>query len=63
MNKAKTKHEPKGDTDNGKTTPRENKELIHISQVPICIGGKYFTLKQLHEKLQKENENEKDRKD
>ena len=62
MNKAKTKHEQKGDTDND-TTPRENKELLHISQVPICIGGKYFKLEQLREKLRKENENEKDRKD
>ena len=30
------KQEAKGDTDND-TTPRENKELIHISQVKIPI--------------------------
>ena len=56
------KQETKGDTDNDKT-PRENKELIHISQIPICISGKYFTLEQIQEKARKEKENEKIRKD
>ena len=62
MNKAKTEQEPEGDTDNDKT-PIENKELIHISQIPICIGGKYFTLEQIQQKARKEKENEKIRKD
>ena len=62
MNRINTKQEPKGDTDND-TTPRENKELIHISQIPICIGGKYFALEQIQEKARKEKENEKIRKD
>ena len=62
MNKAKTEQETKGDTDND-TTPRENKELIHISQVKILIGGVYMTFEQIQEKARKENENEKIRKD
>ena len=62
MNKAKTEQETKGDTDND-TTPRENKELIHISQVKLPIGGVYMTLEQIQEKARKENENEKIRKD
>ena len=62
MNKAKTEQEPKGDTDND-TAPRENKELIHISQVKIPIGGVYMTLEQIQQKARKENENEKIRKD
>ena len=62
MNKAKTEQEPKGDTDND-TTPRENKELIHISKVKISIGGAYMTLEQIQEKARKEKENEKIRKD
>ena len=62
MNKAKTEQEPKGDTDND-TTPRENKELIHISQVKIPISGVYMTLEQIQEKSRKEKENEKIRKD
>lgn len=62
MNRINTKHKPKGDTDND-TTPRENKELIHISQVKILIGGVYMTFEQIQEKARKENENEKIRKD
>ena len=62
MNRINTKYEPKGDTDND-TTPRENKELIHISQVKIPIGGVYMTLEQIQEKSRKEKENEKIRKD
>ena len=56
------KQETKGDTDND-TTPRENKELIHISQVKIPIGGVYMTLEQIQKNARKENENEKIRKD
>ena len=44
------------------TTPRESKELIHISQVKIPIGGVYITLEQIQEKARKEKENEKIRK-
>ena len=62
MNKTKTEQETKGDTDND-TTPRENKELIHISQVKIPIGGVYMTLEQIQKNASKENENEKIRKD
>lgn len=62
MNKTKTEQETKGDTDND-TTPRENKELIHISQVKIPIGGVYMTLEQIQKNARKENENEKIRKD
>ena len=62
MNRTNTKYEPKGDTDND-TTTRENKELIHISQVKIPIGGVYMTFEQIQEKARKENENEKIRKD
>ena len=62
MNRINTKHKPKGDTDNDKT-PKENKELIHISQVKIPIGGVYMTLEQIQEKARKEKENEKIRKD
>ena len=43
------------DTDNDRT-PIENKELIHISQIPICISGKYFTLEQIQDKARKEKE-------
>ena len=56
------KQDTKGDTDND-TTPRENKELIHISQVKIPIGGVYMTLEQIQQKARKEKENEKIRKD
>ena len=56
------KQETKGDTDND-TTPRENKELIHIFQVKIPIGGVYMTLEQIQQKARKEKENEKIRKD
>ena len=62
MNRINTKYEPKGDTDNDRT-PIENKELIHISQVKIPIGGVYMTLEQIQKKARKENENEKIRKD
>ena len=62
MNRINIEHEPKGDTDND-TTPIENKELIHISQVKIPIGGVYMTLEQIQEKARKEKENEKIRKD
>ena len=56
------KQEAKGYTEND-TTPRENKELIHISQVKIPIGGVYMTLEHIQEKARKEKENEKIRKD
>ena len=56
------KQETKGDIDND-TTPRENKELIHISQVKIPLDGVYMTLEQIQEKARKEKENEKIRKD
>ena len=62
MNKAKTEQEPKGDTDND-TPPKETKELIHISQVKIPICGVYMTLEQIQQKVRKEKENEKIRKD
>ena len=62
MNRINIEHEPKGDTDND-TPPRENKELIHISQVKIPIGGVYMTLEQIQKNARKENENEKIRKD
>jgi len=51
----------KGET-NG-TSPKENDELMHISQIPIYIGGKKMTLQEIQEKARKEKENEKIRKD
>ena len=56
------KQEMKGDTDNDKT-PKENNELMHISQIPIHIDGKKMTLQEIQEKARKEKENEKIRKD
>lgn len=39
------------------------KELMHISQVSVCISGKKMTLQEIQQKARKEKENEKIRKD
>ena len=61
MQRTDKEEKTKGDTDD--TTPKDNKDLIHISQVKIPIGGIYMTLEQIQEKARKEKENEKIRKD
>ncbi|MBR6609621.1 MAG: hypothetical protein IKK99_05330 [Oscillospiraceae bacterium] len=42
---------------------RNKNELVHISQIPVYIGGKKMTLQEIQEKARKEKENEKIRKD
>ena len=42
---------------------RKQKELVHISKVPVCIGGKHMTLEQIQEKTRKEKQSEEIGKD
>ena len=41
---------------------RDKNELVHISQIPIYIGGKKMTLQQIQEKARKEKQSEEIRK-
>ena len=61
MQRTDREEKAKGDTDD--TTPKDNKDLIHISQVKICIGGRYMTLEEIQEKARKEKPYEKIRED
>ena len=61
MQRTDREEKTKGDTDD--TTPKDNKDLIHISQVKICIGGRYMTLEEIQEKARKEKPYEKNRED